>query len=571
MARVKAEFFETKDKATGETKEVQFIPPVPSGGDLGGISQEKLEQIDKLNEDMGEIEKSIFAQSFNILNQDSKIEKVYIDDTGNLKPNQTTTTWDKIQVISGERLYFYNNGSQDLSIYVFSYVDNKYIVDSKKTVVATTNDSPSNTKTYWYDVPNTANYISFYMVNNLNKYTNGIMITRYKSARYTNYVNREYKYLEEMRLVDEFAKDVCKTKKTPNGLSVIPHTFSKTTSLPDGVTYYGYNKIFRYRQELVDKEISQIQMSAKGNGFTCEFYYSGTEIEFYVYGTTRFTVAVNGKYTSDSFICPSIEDVSLNGQVYVKMKLPDGENKLIQIYIYGVLIGVRIDKVSNIKPYIHDRPLLICEGDSITEASAVILSGNGVSRGYMAKIGQAFDWDVLDCAVGGSGYLKTGNQGQPNMLERFDSYVLQYQPDIFIASAGLNDYTQDLEKVKSNITQYWNNAKEKLNTDNIIIMSPFSPFGENEKPQKFLGVCEHCRKTAIELELPYIDTVHGKTYDANGGLITSCDDGIINTDNKSMLIGDGTHLNFTGHDYMYKRVSTEIWKLLKNQSGLLIN
>ena len=34
MARVKAEFFETKDKATGEIKEVQFIPPEPSGGDL---------------------------------------------------------------------------------------------------------------------------------------------------------------------------------------------------------------------------------------------------------------------------------------------------------------------------------------------------------------------------------------------------------------------------------------------------------------------------------------------------------------------------------------------------------
>lgn len=52
MARVKAEYFNAKDKATGEIKEVQFIPPEPSGGDLGGISQEKLEQIDKLKEDL---------------------------------------------------------------------------------------------------------------------------------------------------------------------------------------------------------------------------------------------------------------------------------------------------------------------------------------------------------------------------------------------------------------------------------------------------------------------------------------------------------------------------------------
>lgn len=52
MARVKAEFFEAKDKETGETKEVQFIPPAPSDEDLGGISKEKLEQIDKLKEDI---------------------------------------------------------------------------------------------------------------------------------------------------------------------------------------------------------------------------------------------------------------------------------------------------------------------------------------------------------------------------------------------------------------------------------------------------------------------------------------------------------------------------------------
>ena len=31
MARVKAEYFNAKDKATGEVKEIQFIPPTPQG------------------------------------------------------------------------------------------------------------------------------------------------------------------------------------------------------------------------------------------------------------------------------------------------------------------------------------------------------------------------------------------------------------------------------------------------------------------------------------------------------------------------------------------------------------
>lgn len=63
MARVKAEYFNAIDKATGEVKEVQFIPPAPSGGDLGGISQEKLEQIDKLNEDMSNKITKFYASS----------------------------------------------------------------------------------------------------------------------------------------------------------------------------------------------------------------------------------------------------------------------------------------------------------------------------------------------------------------------------------------------------------------------------------------------------------------------------------------------------------------------------
>lgn len=38
MAKVKAEYLLAKDETTGEEQQVQFIPPAPSGNDLGGIS-----------------------------------------------------------------------------------------------------------------------------------------------------------------------------------------------------------------------------------------------------------------------------------------------------------------------------------------------------------------------------------------------------------------------------------------------------------------------------------------------------------------------------------------------------
>lgn len=41
----KAEFLNVKNKDTGEVEKKTLIPPAPSDGDLGGISEEKLAQI----------------------------------------------------------------------------------------------------------------------------------------------------------------------------------------------------------------------------------------------------------------------------------------------------------------------------------------------------------------------------------------------------------------------------------------------------------------------------------------------------------------------------------------------
>ena len=54
ITKVKALGLNAVDEGTGNEVLAQFIPPEPSGGDLGGISQEKLEQIDKLKEDLGD-------------------------------------------------------------------------------------------------------------------------------------------------------------------------------------------------------------------------------------------------------------------------------------------------------------------------------------------------------------------------------------------------------------------------------------------------------------------------------------------------------------------------------------
>lgn len=106
MARVKAEYLNAKDKATGEAKEIQFIPPKPSGGDLGGISQEKLEQIDKLEEDKVDYDahvKAVTATDCNVLN-------ATIKDSGAIV---NTSVWKIYEVVC--KTYF------TISFWVYNY------------------------------------------------------------------------------------------------------------------------------------------------------------------------------------------------------------------------------------------------------------------------------------------------------------------------------------------------------------------------------------------------------------------------------------------------------------------
>lgn len=62
MEYVKAEYLEALNKNTSQVEKVKFIPPTPEGSDLGGISAEKLAQIDtnkdavgSLKEDLGDL------------------------------------------------------------------------------------------------------------------------------------------------------------------------------------------------------------------------------------------------------------------------------------------------------------------------------------------------------------------------------------------------------------------------------------------------------------------------------------------------------------------------------------
>ena len=60
MTVVKAEYLVTQDSESGEEQNVKFVPPVPSDGDLGGISKEDSEQIAKNKNDIDDIRMTLW-------------------------------------------------------------------------------------------------------------------------------------------------------------------------------------------------------------------------------------------------------------------------------------------------------------------------------------------------------------------------------------------------------------------------------------------------------------------------------------------------------------------------------
>ena len=113
MARVKAECFYAKNEATGATEEVQFIPPAPEGSDLGGISAEKLAQIDELKEDLATVENGISLVHKNVLGNFLRNGTQYIQvgrPFNDFIPDNTRVITNDIFLKAGEKCYIKASG-----------------------------------------------------------------------------------------------------------------------------------------------------------------------------------------------------------------------------------------------------------------------------------------------------------------------------------------------------------------------------------------------------------------------------------------------------------------------------
>lgn len=444
------------------------------------------------------------------------------------------------------------DSAQKLTMDMTEYVDKD--VDTRNSPIIIT--TPQTTKTL---------YVVAYSDSGWDVFPSGLNISVNKiideEGSIPKAVEQNQKDIKEIKNVlgDD---EVCTVKK--DVLKTAPDLLTPTRSnAPTLPVFVPCNDgLLSYNKKVLSETNGFLVMTTPNKlGYTIEFCFSGTNLEIKLKGTsTRVYVVVDNIIVTDKIYYSDTYSA-----VYAKFIFSSG-NKNIKIIVTGDFGGLYVENKADVqKIEEQNKPLVAFDGDSITESVAIITSGTGAVYGYPFRIGQKFNWDILDCACGGSGYEKTGNSGQPNMVDRFSTYIAPYMPDVFIACGGLNDTLSDT--LETSIDTYWENAVNTLSTSNIIVCSPFSPLtAESETLNTIAG---YCQKAALKHHLPYIDLIHGKTYDAMGNVISQNANGIITSDNHDEYIGDGTHLTISGHEYMANRVSMEIWKILYHKNGLL--
>lgn len=305
-------------------------------------------------------------------------------------------------------------------------------------------------------------------------------------------------------------------------------------------------------------------------GFTIDFKFTGRYIEIAGReGYYSFSLVVNDKIIVKNFKS-STGNAGFDslGRTWSKVDL--GEtliNAHVRLYMYNVWAGIATD--GTISKYKTDRLKLIVDGDSIIEGTGVSIADTNLLS-WAGVLSTRLDFDMYNAAVGGSGFVNLGNNNEPNMVNRFSTYISPYDCDIFICAGGLNDgYLTYPSNVNTAVIDYFTllNNRYRNTTTKVIIVSPYEPHPDTKSTHLgILAIRDKQRELSAKYGFAFIDIIDGITYDEMGNTIQDSSQtigGMLDNGRKATFYFDGTHPNALGHKYIGDRIVMEVIRLLK--------
>lgn len=392
------------------------------------------------------------------------------------------------------------------------------------------------------------------------------------SGKFSN-INTTFK--KPILSVPEFNESLTQKLSEANGVSSMTSPRTINFLLNDKNTP---NPLFSYFGNKPKAGVGNMSLRSEGTikgesigGLLIKFSLYGSKFELIEMGTnTLIRVMVNGKHVGKADTALTVS----SGRTYFRTyDLGSTGYYDITIFLekFSELYGLNIEQNATIIPYTEKKPFVMFFGDSITESN----SGNGqrTAFGYPAIVSQKLNFDGWISGLGGTGYINPSNSPKVKFVDRLQTDVVSYNPDILVVCGGLNDESYSISSVTNEIKNFYTQAKSLLPNAKIIVTSPFSPSGTI--PAIRQQITDVLKATALEFKLPFIDMLTGSTYDKDGNVLILNSGGFITgignegnpqaTGNASLFISsDGTHPNRLGYRYLGERMSQEIYRILYN-------
>lgn len=311
----------------------------------------------------------------------------------------------------------------------------------------------------------------------------------------------------------------------------------------------------------------------KDNLLVTEFAVDGTQMELYVMGVgQKYRVLVDEgtgwQYTNNTN--PSNYNGTLNndnGMYRILFTFGTRMIRNIRLEIEkgkfgGVTVGVNDTVFPCSKPL---APKCIILGDSYTEPTG---ADCGMS-GWSSVACQLLGWEASPSGSGGTGYLNPGPSPRVPFNNRIQTDVINQNPQILIIAGGINDISYDTTQLSSAVTSLLQNLKNALPNTMIFVVSNWT---QHTPQTNELNTCSAIKTSVLNCGIPFIDVSNGSTYLSNQTAINQNIGAWINgygyvgsssSGNSTLYIGsDATHPTQVGHNYLGRRVATEIYRIL---------
>ena len=280
--------------------------------------------------------------------------------------------------------------------------------------------------------------------------------------------------------------------------------------------------------------------------YSRSFYFFGDKFEMhYKEANSQIDISINNEVVG-GFTAPSTGNLK-----YFSVDLGSKQFVRVDVLCTNAITGdVYTDNDDNIYA-VNSGIRVVVAGDSFTEGIGAPF-GLGYAE-YIRKLTGSFD--IINSGSGGTGYLKE-NSGRPNLLDRYQTDIIDLNPDVILIAMGINDLSLDLGLVTQAIDDIYSAIKNQTSV-NVVILGSWT---SGEASQTMIDLTAVIESKAIEYGFIFINPTG--TGNNDGWITGTGNDSAPTGDGNAdvFISSDGTHPSELGHHYIATRLLQELYK-----------